>query len=279
MAKSDKSLGAEYLEERESIRVEKLGQKINLIAFLLPCVLVIILIIAYVDLKNRLDNVNETGASKVENLSMDLDSQVRGLLGKYKNAEKNFRKEIASSKKSVSLLGRRLNQNKKNIGRIFSTKADKKTLQKEIEESREILATLKKDISKSRKLLSGLQKKTGSNYKELQKSSDEIEKAYSRIEENKNNLDDLYRSKADKKRVIFDIKAVRTKNQKNVKDLNAVFEKKYAALLKKIKNLEKKLSKLKQQKVKKKVTKKKKTTTKKSVKKPNPGEIIESDIK
>lgn len=303
--KKEGSLGAEYLEEREHIRVEKLGLKINLIAILLPCVLVIILTVAYLDLKSKITSIRDTGTSKVENLSMDLDSQVRGLLGKYKNAEKNFTREVASSKKTVSQIKKIIDRNRKNINKVYSSKADKAALTKEIEGGKTRLSRIRKEIAQSRSLLEALQDKSEMVNKDLRKSRSEISDLKSELSKAQKNLVKLNRNKAEKTeelKILAELKKVKRDNKRKITGLNnslnlkySLIDKKIKNFDKKIKNLEKKLTrkKIKKKKVRKKKVRKKKRSTKKVVpkkktvtkkiepkkKEPKPGEIIETDIK
>jgi hypothetical protein len=42
-----------YMADAENLRIEKLSTRITLVAVLIPCLLVIVLAVAYLDIKNR----------------------------------------------------------------------------------------------------------------------------------------------------------------------------------------------------------------------------------
>jgi hypothetical protein len=68
-----------YVSEAENLRIEKLSTRVTLVAVLIPCLLVIVLAIAYLDIKNRVVNTQNTGSMGVQNLSKDLESRFSNL--------------------------------------------------------------------------------------------------------------------------------------------------------------------------------------------------------
>ena len=45
-----------YIADAENLRIEKLSTRVTLVAVLIPCLLVVVLAIAYLDIKNRVIN-------------------------------------------------------------------------------------------------------------------------------------------------------------------------------------------------------------------------------
>ena len=68
-----------YISDAENLRIEKLSTRVTLVAVLIPCLLVIVLVIAYLDIKNRVVNTQNTGSMGVQNLSKDLESRFSNL--------------------------------------------------------------------------------------------------------------------------------------------------------------------------------------------------------
>jgi DNA repair exonuclease SbcCD ATPase subunit len=59
----------------DELRIEKLSHRITLISVLIPVLIVVILVIAYIDIKRRVIRTEDTGAVTVQHLSQDLESR------------------------------------------------------------------------------------------------------------------------------------------------------------------------------------------------------------
>ncbi len=59
----------------DELRIEKLSNRITLISILIPVLIVVILVIAYIDIKRRVIRTEDTGAVTVQHLSADLESR------------------------------------------------------------------------------------------------------------------------------------------------------------------------------------------------------------
>ena len=47
---------AVYMADADNLRIEKLSTRVTLVAVLIPCLLVVVLVIAYLDIKNRVSH-------------------------------------------------------------------------------------------------------------------------------------------------------------------------------------------------------------------------------
>jgi len=63
----------------DDMRIEKLNHKMTLITIILPVLIVVVLVIAYLDIKKRVVHTEDTGTIGVQNLSEDLDSRFSSL--------------------------------------------------------------------------------------------------------------------------------------------------------------------------------------------------------
>jgi len=87
---TDEAPDALYVADAENLRIEKLSTRITLVAVLIPCLLVIVLTIAYLDIKNRVTNTQNTGSMGVQNLSKDLESRFSSLSLKQAKIEEQL---------------------------------------------------------------------------------------------------------------------------------------------------------------------------------------------
>jgi len=63
----------------DELRIERLNQRMTLISILIPVLIVVILGIAYLDIKRRVIHTEDTGAETAQHLSQDLESRFSSL--------------------------------------------------------------------------------------------------------------------------------------------------------------------------------------------------------
>ncbi len=68
-----------YKDEIEELRLEKLSQRVTLISILIPLMIVVILAVAYLDIKKRVIRTQYSGTSSVQSLAKELDSRFSSL--------------------------------------------------------------------------------------------------------------------------------------------------------------------------------------------------------
>jgi Tfp pilus assembly protein PilE len=59
----------------DELRMEKLNQRVTIISILIPVLIVAVLVIAYMDIKQRVIRTEDTGVSGVQNLAKDVESR------------------------------------------------------------------------------------------------------------------------------------------------------------------------------------------------------------
>jgi ABC-type transporter Mla subunit MlaD len=139
----DKSAMREEIIEQ---RLEKLGTRVTLIAILVPVLIFVIFTFAYLDIKNRIFSMHDTGVDELQKLSRDLESRFSSLSVKFagfedsfaeretslKAIEESFSKKITPLEKAVSTLEnsikdvkKNIQESEKNISEIVAAQADK----------------------------------------------------------------------------------------------------------------------------------------------------------
>jgi len=110
-----------YHEEINTLKIEKLSNRVTIISIIIPCLIGAILIFAYLDMKERMVDVDLTKQNQVERISQQLEEKVNALDVKIaKNKFELDNKLPELNKKSVSFEGQ--------IAKLTSTKADVKTI-------------------------------------------------------------------------------------------------------------------------------------------------------
>jgi predicted nucleic acid-binding Zn-ribbon protein len=147
-----------YISDAENLRIEKLSTRVTLVAVLIPCLLVIVLVIAYLDIKNRVVNTQNSGSMGVQNLSKDLESRFSNLSLKQAKIED----QLANHAKALETANAAMQVNLKKATAALTQRIDGKLDQS---------------------ALTSLSKKMESSIADLQKETAELSAAFSKFDE------------------------------------------------------------------------------------------------
>ncbi len=118
---------AQFQEEIQDLRVEKLSRRITVITILIPCLIGGILFLAYRDIETRVGQVSDTGTTEVKTLSKDLETSFSSLLSKHAQLQQSFIKKTASLEKTAASIHKSLQETDTAIRYIRTArKADNK---------------------------------------------------------------------------------------------------------------------------------------------------------
>ena len=122
-----------YRDEMRSLQqesqIQRLNQRITLLAILVPCMLGVILVFAYFELRDRLAQVQVTGSKEVRSLSEDVVDKTASLSDQYTELEKSLSDRLSALKKSTASIKEDLKRNQREVKKIVRSKADKKALE------------------------------------------------------------------------------------------------------------------------------------------------------
>ncbi|MDQ1329768.1 MAG: hypothetical protein QG578_30, partial [Thermodesulfobacteriota bacterium] len=82
-------------EEKKDIRIEKLNQRVTIISILFPCIIAVLLVVSYLDIKNKIMGVHDSGSTEVRNLSVNIDKKTSDLSAQYSHLQDSFEKKTA----------------------------------------------------------------------------------------------------------------------------------------------------------------------------------------
>lgn len=106
-----------YHQEINTLKIDKLSNRVTIISIILPCLIGAILVFAYLDMKERVVDVDVTKQSQVDRISQQLEEKLNALdvkIAKNRYDLDNSLPEL--SKKTVSIEGQ--------IAKLTDTKAD-----------------------------------------------------------------------------------------------------------------------------------------------------------
>jgi len=196
-----------FQNEIENLRLEKLSKRVTIIAILIPCFICILLLLVYLDLRNKVTANQSTGVTNIQSLSKDFDTRLNKLSSQFSEIEESLASNVSSYEKKISSLKFRIYKSENRIKKINTSKADKKdqeTVKNEINKFSTKLDNL--DVIFSGKL-TGLSAEQNAIKKDLAKLNADISSLSSQKKINRIFLDDqLKKQEKDRQQELNQIK-------------------------------------------------------------------------
>lgn len=120
-------------EELQRLKIEKLSNRVTLLTILIPFMIGIILVIAYIDIKNRLAQTHNTEATSIERISKDLDAKFSFLSIEQAKIKDIHSKKMPSIEKSIAFLQSGLKTTQSLLKKLESSSLSRKEMSQAIE--------------------------------------------------------------------------------------------------------------------------------------------------
>ncbi len=169
-ADSDSDISASaYHEEINTIKIDKLSNKVTIISIIIPCLIGAILIFAYLDMKERVVDVDVTKQSQVDKISEQLEVKLNALDVKIaKNRFDLDNKLPEIEKKTLSLEGQ--------TAKLASTKADNSSVKTKLSKLEKRIANNAKQDKTTLQTIERVNKQTLTTIQENQTHFDNTAK-------------------------------------------------------------------------------------------------------
>ncbi len=260
----DESPDTGFEEEIKDRRIEKLSQRITFVSILIPCLIAVILFVAYLDIKKRVGSMHSSG----EVVSQDLDSRLSLVSEKQAKLEDMLVKKIEPVEKTILSLQTELKEATTAIRYIRSArKADNKTLKGAIAGIEKGLGPVRKDLKNAASRIKALDKNLTNFGKKLDKAKNDLNKMQADISL-------LSSAKIDRKALDNALNSKQKIYEQKLKQSADDLANKLKSMRKRIKKIEMSMSSI--------APTSKPIPSKKPAEKipvPQPGTIIEEDIK
>ena len=136
-------------EDIDDLKIEKLHKRITRISIIIPCLVVIMILAGYFDLKKTLSSVNTEGSMGVQTLSKELESRFSSLSIKEAKLEESLGKKIEVLEKATASLQATTKEATTAIKYIRSArKKDNENTENAINNIEKTLASIPKDLEK-----------------------------------------------------------------------------------------------------------------------------------
>jgi hypothetical protein len=136
-----------YAADAENLRIEKLSTRVTLVAVLIPCLLVIVLAVAYLDIKNRVVSTQNTGSIGVQNLSKDLDSRFSNLSLKQAKLEEQLAENTKTMESATAALQVKIKKSITEFKGNIESKANRSDLTALAKKTEASMSALKGDVA------------------------------------------------------------------------------------------------------------------------------------
>ena len=158
-------LTSAYHEDINTLKIDKLSNRVTIISIILPCMIGAIIIFAYLDIKERMVDVDLTKQTQVERIFQQLEEKLNTLdvkIAKNKFVLENKLPEF--DKKNILLEGR--------IAKLTTTKADSKTFKNRFAKLEKRVANNTNQDKSTAQTIERINKQTLSSIKENQNQFD-----------------------------------------------------------------------------------------------------------
>ncbi len=132
-------------EDLEGVQSNNLNQRIIILVIFIMCLLGILMGVAYIDVKKRINSIHTTGSTQVQNLSQDVESRLSDLSTQAKTLKDLIKTETASLKKEIDLVTINLDKNKTYLKK--TEKSGKKELEKSISTIHKKITLMEKNLN------------------------------------------------------------------------------------------------------------------------------------
>ncbi|WP_051012321.1 coiled-coil domain-containing protein [Desulfobacula toluolica] len=160
-------------EEINTLKIEKLSNRVTIISIIIPCLISAIIIFAYLDMKERVVDVDQTKQNQVDKISQQLEERLNALDIKIARNRYDLDNKLPElNNKTVSIEG--------SIAKLVSGKADNKTIQNQFIKLEKRVSN---NANQDKMTLQTLERVNKENLSAITKNQDLFDKAARQIKE------------------------------------------------------------------------------------------------
>ena len=135
-----------YQDELHDLRMEKLSHRVTLLTILIPCLIGVILIITYLDIKDLVTVSQTTGSQGMQALSEEVNSKFSQLSLKEAKLEETITQKLSALEKNTAVIQARLRTAQKAIVKTQAVMAPKSQVEQALADINQTLAPLPQKV-------------------------------------------------------------------------------------------------------------------------------------
>ena len=179
----------------DELRIEKLSHRVTLISVLIPVLIVVILVIAYIDIKRRVIRTEDTGAVTVQHLSQDLESRFSSLSLGQAHLEEALAKFQDQTNQSLAKAQVNLQKLDGGLKQSRSAMVSQKEMKTAFEKTDQRLANVARSTEEIKAQLATLDQSVQARLAQLDQKAAELG---TRLDDSKETLANLEKNKIEK---------------------------------------------------------------------------------
>ena len=230
-------------DELRELKIEKLGQRVTLLTILIPCMIGVILVITYLDIKDRVTRSYDTGAIGVQKLSKDLASKFSSLSLEQAKINDIQAKTIPELEKSAAFLKSRITKLQKSMSQVTTSTISRNELTRVAEnlsnKITDIPQELKPDFDALTRADEQMAEDTRRMSDELKLLSDSMAEIDNRIASIRKDIETVGENAVNRDELELALKLKEIGYRQSLLDKTAILEKDIQALRKEVKDLKK----------------------------------------
>jgi chromosome segregation ATPase len=230
-------------DELRELKIEKLGQRVTLLTILIPCMIGVILVITYLDIKDRVTRSYDTGAIGVQKLSKDLASKFSSLSLEQAKINDIQAKTIPELKKSAAFLKSRITKLQKSMSQVTTSTISQDELTRVTENLSNKIADIPQDLKPDFEALTLTNDQTAEDTQrisdDLKLLSDNMAEIDNRIASIRINIETVGEEAISRDELELALKLKEIGYRQSLLDKTAMLDKDIQALRKEVKDLKK----------------------------------------
>ena len=152
-----------YHQEINTIKIEKLSNRVTIISIIIPCLIIAVLVFAYMDIQEKVVDVDVTQKSQVEAMVKKTEEKLNAL-------DVRIAKDRFDLEKGLEALSKKEQALENQVAKMAAEKADAKSLKTSLADLGKKIAANEASVKNTAKELKGVDKRFKTSLADAQKS-------------------------------------------------------------------------------------------------------------
>ena len=230
-------------DELRELKIEKLSQRVTLLTILIPCMIGVILVITYLDIKDRVTRSYDTGAIGVQKLSKDLASKFSSLSLEQAKINDIQAKKLPELEKSAAFLKSRITKLQESISQITDSAISRDELTRVAKTLTDKVAGIPQDLKPDFEALALVDDRIVEDFRQMSTDIktlfDNMMEIDTRIDTIRKKIETLSEKVIDKDDLDLALKLKEIAYRQSLLDKTTLLEKEIQAIRKELKGLQK----------------------------------------
>lgn len=163
----DENAAEAHRSDIRNLKIDKLNQRVTFVTILIPCLLCVMLLFGYFDIKKRVVTVKSTGSTEMDNLAKSLETRLSSLTLSFAKLEYAVKENAAALQEEAAARKRKEEAAEAALEQVQAAKADAKALDRAISGMEKKHAKAAARLAKVAKGMAGMEGAFGREVAEL----------------------------------------------------------------------------------------------------------------